>query len=161
MEALKITNYFLWGIIFFWLRREFSCKEKRDNSEKIPDDNNAQITFSSLVIPLSFLASISIHCQRCHQLNDVNDHKCQRKIIIIICWCNFNYGLCWCQLKQRYSKASSREYFMSILIYCSHYLYHHKHNDNSILISVLHKIYSLHNNYYCNIKLAHYFQPPL
>mgnify|MGYP003428739984 CR=1 FL=1 len=101
--------------------------------------------------------SISIHCHRYHQLYDVNDHKCQRKIIIIICWCNFNYGLCWCQLKQRHSEASSREYFMSILIYYSHYFYHHKHNDDYILISILHKISSSHNNYYC--KLAHYFNP--
>lgn len=58
--------------------------------------------------PLSSHAKNHFHLRYfhrcCHQQhNDVNDHKCQPKIIIIICWCNFNYGLCWCQLKQPWS----------------------------------------------------------
>lgn len=43
-----------------------------------------------------FPLSPSLSRDGIYTTDNVNDHKCQRKIIIIICWCNFNYGLCWC-----------------------------------------------------------------
>lgn len=92
---------------------------------------DAQIAFSSLTNEppntVSIIISHRVALSRDENFHDdVNDHKCQRKIIIIICWCNFNYGLLLMPQKQLRTMSIAcrrkRKYFMSILIYCSHYI---------------------------------------